>query len=50
MFVFAVDLVAWWEFHINIFVFVEFSVEKRRVEVEDFDIPVVTSGNGKDSA
>ena len=48
VFVFVVSFVTRWEFHVYIFTLIKFFVEKCGVEVKDFNILVVVSGNGED--
>ena len=47
MFECSFDVVARWQFHVQVFTFVEFPVEECTVEIEDFDVPVIVGGNGE---
>ena len=50
VFVFAVSFVTRWEFHVYIFTLIKFFIEKCQVKVEDFNIPVIVSGDGENRA
>ena len=41
------DVVARWQFHVQVFAFVKFPIEEHAVEIKDFDIPVIAGGNGE---